>query len=321
MTKEIIRIKNEKALLEYLYRMLSLGYTDGITEQEYFNFIHTLEERVNSDDSIFAKKIELEYESFETVVEKAMNVLEKSVQRPKQPLLYKEINGNGIVVPTYDLTKIDSSEYKLFTYPKQMKITSDLLGEIIPKVSLSDYDFIRFENLEGAKKVASFYISEIAYRYIASKLNKNIIEAKSMDVENLVFGKEKDLLEPGINELFVKAYIHAVKIVSKLKDEEASRETITFSNNPDKPLAHANYLKMVLPEEIKELSKFSHKTYALNDPEIIVKTVGEFAKYESIACTQSDETGEWSDTYERENGEITEEHVKIMEKRIGNIIY
>ena len=42
MSKEIIRIKNEKALLEYLYRMLSLGYTDGITENEYFNFINSV---------------------------------------------------------------------------------------------------------------------------------------------------------------------------------------------------------------------------------------------------------------------------------------
>jgi len=321
MTKEIIRIKNERVLLEYLYKMLSLGYTNGITEEEYFNFIDTLEQRVNSDDSIFAKRIELEYESFETVVEKAMKVLEKSCKSPKQPLLYKEIDGTKMIMPTYDLGKIETSEYKLFTYPKQIKIEKDLFDEIIPKVTLSDYDFIKFENLEGAKKVSAFYISEIAYRYVASKLNQNINVVKSMNIDKYLFGNSEQLLEPNINELFIKAYIHATKIVSKLKDEESIRETIIFSNNPDKPLAHANYLKMVLPEEIKLLSKFSHKTYALNDSEITVKTIREYAKYESSTCIYSDELGYWSDAYVRENGEITDEYVKIMEKRIGNIIY
>ena len=132
MTKEIIRIKNEKVLLEYLYKMLSLGYTDGITAAEYFKFLNNLQERVNSDDSIFAKRIELEYESFEKTVERAMNVLEKSVQRPKQPLLYKYVNGSGIVLPTYDLPKIETSEYRIFTCPRQIKITKDLLETLKP---------------------------------------------------------------------------------------------------------------------------------------------------------------------------------------------
>lgn len=321
MSKEVIRIKNEKVLLEYLYKMLSLGYTDGITAAQFFKFLNTLEERVNSDDSIFAKKVELEYESFETVVEKAMKVLEKSCKKPKQPLLYKEVDGSGIIIPTYDLGKIDSSEYKLFNYPRQIKIEKDLLEEIIPKITLSDYDFIRFENLEGAKKVAAFYIGEIAYRYVSSKLKEDINVVKTMNIDKYLFGKPEDMLEPGINELFVKAYIHAIKIVSQLKDDEAKRETIILSNNPDKPLAHANFLKMVLPEEIRMLSNFSHKPYALNDPAIDVKTYREYAKYESSTCISSDETGQWSDVYERENGEITEGHVKIMEKRIGNIIY
>lgn len=321
MSKEIIRIKNEKALLEYLYKMLSLGYTDGITEREYFNFINTLEQKINSDNSIFAKRIELEYESFETTVEKAIKVLEKSCKRPKQPLLYKEVDGTKIIVPTYDLEKISESEYKLFNYPRQVKIEKDLFDEIIPRVDLSEYEFIRFENLEGAKKVAAFYIGEIAYRYVASRLKENINVVKGLNIDKYLFGNPEEILESGIKELFVKAYIHATKIVAQLKDEESIRETIIFSNNPNKPLAHANYLKMVLPEEIKELSKFSHKTYVLNNSEITVKTIGEFAEYESITCIASDENGEWSDTYERENGEITEEYVKVMEKRIGNIIY
>jgi len=321
MSKEIIRIKNEKALLEYLYKMLSLGYTDGITEREYFNFINTLEQKINSDNSIFAKRIELEYESFETTVEKAIKVLEKSCKRPKQPLLYKEVDGTKIIVPTYDLEKISESEYKLFNYPRQVKIEKDLFDEIIPRVDLSEYEFIRFENLEGAKKVAAFYIGEIAYRYVASRLKENINVVKGLNIDKYLFGNPEEILESGIKELFVKAYIHATKIVAQLKNEESIKETIIFSNNQNKPLAHANYLKMVLPEEIKELSKFSHKTYVLNNSEITVKTIGEFAEYESITCIASDENGEWSDTYERENGEITEEYVKVMEKRIGNIIY
>ena len=321
MSKEIIRIKNEKVLLEYLYKMLSLGYTDGITEQEYFNFVNTLEKRINSDNSMFAKKIMLEYESFETVVAKAMKVVEKSCKGLKQPLLYKEVDGSRIIVPTYDLERIDTSEYKSFVYPQQIKITKDLLEEIIPKVTLSNYDFIRFENLDGAKKVSAFYIGEIAYRYLSMKLRENINVVKTMNIDKCIFGKPEEVLEPGIKELFVKAYMHATKTVAQLKDEAALRETIIFSNNPDKPLAHANYLKMLLPEEIKELSSIYHKSYALNDSEITVKTLGEYAKYESITCVASDENGEWSDVYERENGEITEDYVKIMEKRIGNIIY
>jgi len=317
MSKETITIKNEKALLEYLYKRLSLGFTEPMTEDEYFRFINLLEERVNSDNNL--ERISFEREIFTDIVSKAMDILYKSGHNnASNPLLYKEINGVGVLFPTYELKPIEHGTYRMIEKPRQMAIARTLMEELTPKINLSTYDFIKFDSLDAAEKVAAFYINDIINRYIQDMVRLGVWPVEFTDADKYLF--EHNLATTfngeGTREVFINAYIHATRIVSELKDNVVNNETIMFSNNPNNTLAYANYLKMLLPEQLQFLIKYSHNPYALNDMAIDVSTRSSDAYFHAEACTYYDETGEWSNAYERNSGIIGSEHVKVMKKRL-----
>jgi len=320
MSKETITIKNEKALLEYLYKRLSLGCTDPITADEYFRFINLFEERVNSDNSL--EKILFERESFTDIVSKAMIMLEKYGCNNKcNPLSYKWTNGADAIYPTYDLKQIEYGVYRMVEQPRQMSIARTLMEELTPKINLSIYDFIKFDSSEAAQKVAAFYINDIVNRYIQDKIKMGLWPAEFTDVDKYIF--EENFAQTfnglGTKEAFINAYIHATRIVSELKDNAHPNETLMFSNNPNNSLAYANFLKMFSPEQLQFLIKYSHNPYALNDAAIDIYTESSDARFYTEACTYYDENGDWSNQYERNSGVIVGESVKVMKKRLGFI--
>ena len=312
MIKEIRKIENEKALLEYLYKRLMLGNTDSIKEEEYLNFISLLEERINSSS---LERIEFERESFSSIFEKVLNILNPSLE--VTPLIYSDTKG---IVPTYELTKISYSDYRMFEGIRENFIIGKLIEEITPKIELSTYDWIKFDSIEASQKISSFYIQELAQRYMKEMVTLGCFPIKDMDVDKYIFEQDlgKFFNSPGTKDTFIKAYIHSTKIISEMLDGLKNNEKVIFSNNPTKVLAYANYLKMILPEELKFLTRYNHKPYALNNPEIDITCSGSHVSYESVTCVSFDETGEWSDAYERESGTIDEECVKVMQKRLGN---
>ena len=320
MSKETITIKNERALLEYLYKRLSLGCTDPITEDEYFRFINLLEERVNSDNSL--ERVLFEKESFDDIVSKAMVMLELySCNNKSNPLSYKWINGVRALYPTYELKPAEYSVYRMIEQSRQTIIARALMEELTPKINLSTYDFIRFDSLDAAEKVASFYINDIINRYIQNVIRLGYWPSNFTDADKYIFGQNfaQTFNGNGTKEAFINAYIHATRIVSELKDNASNNETIMFSNNPNNALAYANYLKMLSPKQLQFLIQYSHKPYALNDASIYVSTKGSDACFNSVACTYYDESGDWSNHYERNAGIIDKEPVKIMQKRLENI--
>lgn len=321
MSKETITIKNEKALLEYLYKRLSLGCTDPITEEEYFRFINLLEERVNSDDSL--EKVIFPKESFTQILSKAMVMLQLySGNKNANPIMYREINGAGVVTPTYELKPIEYGAYRMVEQPRQMSIARTLIEELTPKIELSTYDFIKFDSLEAAQKVSSFYINDIINRYIQDMVRLGFWPSNFTDVDKYIFEQNfaQTFNGKGTKEAFVNAYIHATRVVSELKDNARTSETIMFSNNPNHTLAYANYIKMFTPEQLQFLIKYSHKPYALNDASIYVSTKGSDAYFNSVACTYYDEKGDWSNQYERKSSAIGREPVKVMQKRLRSTI-
>ena len=322
MSKEKITIKNEKALLEYLYKRLSLGCTEPITEDEYFRFINLLEERVNSDDTL--EKVIFPKESFTKILSKAMVMLQlHSGNKDANPIMYREINGAHAIYPTYDLKQIECSVYRMIEQPRQMAIARTLMEELTPKIELSKYDFIKFDSLEAAQKVSSFYINDIINRYIQDMVRLGVWPTEFTDVDKYIFEQDfaKTFNGQGTKEAFINAYIHATRIVSELKDNARNSETIMFSNNPNNTLAYANYIKMFSPEQLQFLIKYSHKPYALNDASLFVSIQSSDAYFNSVACTYYDENGDWSNCYERNAGVINGETVKVMKKRLGSIRY
>ena len=320
MCKETITIKNEKVLLEYLYKRLSLGCTEPITEDEYFRFINLLEERVNNDNSL--EKVVFPKESFTKVVSKALVMLRESDHNNiSNPLLYEEVNGVGMVTPTYGLKPIEYGIYRMIEQPRQIAIARTLMEELTPKINLSSYDFIKFDSLEAAEKVASFYINDIIDRYIQEMVRLGVWPAELTDVDKYIFEQNfaKTFNGQGTKEAFINAYIHATRIVSELKDNVENNETIMFSNNPINCLAYANYLKMLSPEQLQFLIKYSHKPYALHDVAIDISTGSADAYFSAESCTYYDENGDWSNQYERNNGTVSSESVKVMQKRLGNV--
>lgn len=320
MSKETITIKNEKALLEYLYKRLSLGYTDPITEDEYFRFINSLEEKINSDNSL--ERVSFEKESFTTTVEKTIAmILKNSCNNTNNQLLYKEVNGDGILFPTYTLKPIEYGVYRMIEEPRQMSIARTLMEELTPKINLSTYDFIKFDSLEAGEKVASFYINDIVNRYIKEKIRLGVWPPEFTDADKYIFEQNFSQTFNGLGtkEAFLNAYIHATRIVSELKDNAMDNETIMFSNNPNKVLAYANYLKMFSPEQLKFMISYSHKPYALNDAAIEASMDSKRVYFQSIACASCDEEGYWADAYDKKEYDVVEESVKVMKKRLGNI--
>lgn len=314
MTKEIRRIENEKVLLEYLYKRLVLGNTNGIKEEEYLEFLSLLEEKISNNG---LGKIEFSKEDFSSIYEKAMAILKRNAASSKLPLIYSDNLG---IIPTYDLRKISYNDYRIFDGSRESFIVNEVIKEITPSIVLSDYDWIKFDSIEAAQKIASFYIDELAKRYMKEMIILGYLQVENIDIDKYIF--EQDLGKffnlYGTKEAFIKAYLHSTRIISEVLDKRVSGEEVRFSNNPMKTLAYANYLKMILPEELKFLMRYSHRTYALNDPEINIASRNGNASYERVTCVSFDETGEWSDAYEREYGNVLEDSVKIMKKRLGN---
>lgn len=84
-------------------------------------------------------------------------------------------------------------------------------------------------------------------------------------------------------------------------------------------LAHANFLKFFIPEELSFLRQYVHHSYEERDSVITVTISQNEVTFQSSTCVFSDPYGDWSDDYNYKKGIIGMHPVEIMEKRIGII--
>lgn len=177
-----------------------------------------------------------------------------------------------------------------------------------------------FEKSDISKKVASFFINDLIERYVKSRISKGYWPSQCRDIDRYIFARDigKYIDENGTVDTFKKAYLYAIDAVCMLLKEEKT-EKLEISNNPYHMLAHANFLKLIMTEELSFLKQFSYNKYQVRDEAITVTISKNKVKFKSSACVFSDPYEQWSDDYEYKEGDIGTQFVEIMKKRIGII--
>jgi len=326
----VIVIEHERALIEYLYERLNKGITNGVTSEEYFEFINALVEKINSSESEFAITAKIENESFSDIAEKAKEITK--IQHWKDEIWQDGYGidfsstefGKGIIYPNYDLVKKSWNDYKLFRslgYPQQ--ITRDFLEKTIEAPNLSSYSLkqVSDKNFQVSKKIAALYVNELIKRYIKTRVEKKYWPIQCRDIDKYIFDRNIAALidEKGTAETFKIAYLQAIRVIAEMKESNSS-EYIMFSNNEANVLAYANYLKMIAPKQLEFLRSYEYNQYELHNASIDITTYGDVAEFKTSACNDYDPYGGWSDTYNHESGVINDGPVLVMEKRIGKIL-
>lgn len=318
--KEIINVKAESILAQYFQTLLTSGITIGITEKMYNDFVNELVNKVNTDTSEYAREIRVEPDSFENIVQR-MNKIhsERVVGVRLKSIIVDDGNKMFVALPTYELKEWRYDEFKTGLYGRQDKIFKEILQAKIASQILPESKVISKKD-DIAKKVASFFVNDLIARYVKSRISKGYWPSQCRDIDKYIFDRDigKSIDENGTADTFKKAYLHAVdEVCLLLADEEA--ETIEISNNPYHMLAHANFLKFIMPEELSFLKQYVHHKYEERDAAITVTISQNEVTFRSSACVFSDSYGEWSDDYKHEKGTIETKSVEIMEKRIGII--
>ena len=318
--KEIINVKAESILAQYCRTLLTSGITIGITEKMYNDFVNELVNKVNTDTSEYTRGIRVEPDSFENIVQR-MNKIhsERVVGVRLKSIIDDDGNKMFIALPTYELKEWRYDEFKTGLYGGQDKIFKEILQAKIASQILPESKVISKKD-DIAKKVASFFVNDLIARYVESRISKGYWPSQCRDIDKYIFDRDigKSIDENGTADTFKKAYLHAVdEVCLLLADEEA--ETIEISNNPYHMLAHANFLKFIMPEELSFLKQYVHHKYEERDAAITVTISQNEVTFRSSACVFSDPYGEWSDDYKHEKGTIGTKSVEIMKKRIGII--
>lgn len=322
MTQNIIKLKNEKILLEYLYNKLLHGNIKEITSSEYFNFIEELVERINKDESEFKKEVTYKKQSFEEIVNN-VNLLTKTYYADKNIKLSKDlITDQEIIIPTYGLTRINYHDYKSDLYGRQLDIYKELLKESIICDEICDFPLDKESDKKAniAKRVTSVFINDLIDRYVIYKISENRWPKQCQNVDEYIFKRDIASLidENGTKQIFQKLYLHALSMTLKMISKINDLDMIKFSNNPNNVLAYANFYKMISPQEFDFIKQFVYDRYEINNSSINVTVNESKVTFKTITCSNSDEYEYDDDTYDIKEGNVSDKQVKIMEKRIKN---
>jgi len=318
--KRELTINQGKVLLDYFARILSKGNTYGITEDMYFMAINEIVEKINESYLLFTNRVRIEDDSFEEIVEEA-NKLNRSC-KSKGIKLNTLNNGKLIAIPTYDLKKIQLSG-PIIGYNGEDSVLGTVLNERIPSIQLSNYELssAKIEDLEIAKKVSAFYINNLINRYVKDKIKNGYWPGQCRDIDEFIFEKDlgKIIYAKGTKNAFTLAYLNAIKVVCEMLESRKPDETIQFTNSDFDRLAHANYLKFVLPSELSFLRNYKYSEYQTHNSRLDISIEGNEVRYKTNTCVFSDPYDDFSDEYKQTSGVVGEEPVLIMEKRIGKI--
>lgn len=319
MSKKVI--KPESILAQCFSVLLKNGITNGITENMYNDFVDEFSKKVNIYSSRFGDEIIVEPDSFENIVQR-MNKIHSSTE---DGIRLETIIGDGdkkelIAFPNYNLARWKYDLFNMRLFESQEKIFKDtILSKSTQYFPTFSMEIIK-EIPDVAKKAASFFVNDLIERYVKSRISKGYWPSQCRNVDEYIFKRNigKCIDEAGTIETFKKAYVYAINVVCLLIADE-KKDTIEISNNPYNMLAHANFLKFVMPEEFSFLKPYVYNEYEEHDVAITLTIFQNRVKFRSSACVYSDPYGEWSDEYKYEKGEIGNQPVEIMERRIGAI--
>ncbi|MDD4283062.1 MAG: hypothetical protein PHX03_04650 [Bacilli bacterium] len=322
MTKKIVDIKSENVFLEYLYARLDKGITEGITEEDYSNFLNTIVNNINSDESDYSIRTIMPSDSFLNIAEKAM---EKTVLPYNKKLTGLDLK-NGILYPTYNLRKLEWNDYKLFRgFGRGQDLVNKTLEQHIKVPNLSEYPLNESnnDNFETSKKVAAYFVNDIIERYLKDRVEKGCWPKQCKDSDEFIFKRNigKLIDEKGTKENFKIAYYQAIRVITELlENKESLSDNLIVSNNDKFCLAYANYLKIITPEALSFLLPYRYNEYQLRNARIDVSIINNQTQFKTSECIYSDPYGDWSDDYSRKEGIINDVPVLVMEKRIGKIL-
>lgn len=321
MTKnDVIIVKPENILAQYFRTLLENGITQGITVRMYNELVDELVRRINSDTSEYCQKIKVERTSFKNIVQEVNERLWSRAVSIK--LKNTTVNGKKtlIALPTYELKRWGYDKFKTGLYGRQEDFLEEIMKEKMKSQFITPGKKFISKRSDIAKKVASFFVNDLIERYVKSQINEGHWPSQCGDIDKYIFDRDigKYIDVNGTAEIFKMAYLHAIDGVDLLL-ENNKKEAIQISNDPYYMLAHANFLKLIMKEELAFLKQYIHHEYTLNDSTLIVTISSSEVLFKSNTCTFSDPYEEWSDEYETNKGTIGMKSVEIMEKRIGKV--
>jgi len=323
MNKKTKNIDSEKILLEYFYKLLENGNTNGITEVMYFQVLNEIKEKVNALSTSFAYQVEIKQDNFENIVNNANALNESKSGRLGKGIIIEKINSNRLIaLPTYNLIKYNNRKPIIGHYGED-KCVDEVLSSKVKPITLSKYDIteVSEEKLDTAKRVSALFINELIQRYVKSKIKQGTWPSQCSNIDEYIFKRDiaKVIDEKGTKTNFKKAYLQAIRVVCQLLEDAKTNEIVQISNSNVEALAYANYLKMISPKSLEFLKEYSYNPFVINNSRINLRIDGKEIYYETRACTFSDPYGESSDEYRITKGILGKEPVRIMEKRIGKI--
>lgn len=319
-----IKIATEKALLEYLFERLSKGITEGISCEDYYEFLNEVVKNINEKQSKATSKICYEEEPYEDIAQRAKELTARSYSRDVMGIDIRD----GLVYPNYNLVKdsfgITREKYSTFDAHSRQNIMSETLEQYVksPKLSKFSCSKVSDHNFELAKRIGSYFINDLIARYINEVSKKGYWPSQCKNIDEYIFKRDIAPLidEPGTKRSLTNAYYHAIRVIANmLEDYSNGSEKLGFSNDKRQLLAHANFLKMVLPKSISFLSYYTYNECELRNAKINVWVIDNSAHYDNSECIFSDPYGEWSDDYKNSKGILDDAPVYVMEKRIGKI--
>lgn len=310
MLSSKVCVRQENLLTMYFYERLKNGITEGVMEDEFKNLMTMLQEG--------NELCHFEPESFEGVVNKANNMNAINTAG----ILLKEVKGDLIAEPTYNLKMLSPNRYNDGAWVIQKDIIKkDVESKKMPFIyNVETLDCYKGEIISIAKKVASFFVNDSIERYVASQIQKGRWPIQCENIDEYIFAKDiaRYINEDGTRKTLQQVYVHSIGCVCDTLKERQQDEAIQFSNNPYNLLAFSNFIKFYLPSQFSFLSSLVYNEYE-NNKKINVYVGIESLSFSSLCTTYSDPYGEWGDEYLKKQGVIDDACVEIMEKRVGII--
>lgn len=308
-------IRPEKLLLAYLNFLLINGYTDGITEEEFFKFVDEMNYEFLKEEN----KCEVQRDGIYKVVEDA-NYLNRC--NSKSGIYIEIVDGKLTILPTYDLKSDMEHEYLLslgFSY-NQIGILNKLFSKKLKKVSCEFFDFrnLSEEKRNLAKKVGAFIVNDLLQRYIKFEVSRSRWPIQCLDIDKYIFKKniaqyiDLECTLAKCEEL----YAQAVRVVYTLLNNHNNSSKILFSTNRVNCLAYANYKKILAPKEFSFLEEFEE--YAVKEKEFLnIRIENGIAMFSEEKYMYAYDGYHLIDVKEQI---ISEHEVSIMDSRIASVI-
>lgn len=341
MPNKILFEKKMKAedILKWILRvMLKEGVTCSISKKDYeaicLNYVNDLRSDFDTSINIIGDT------DFLSIVD---SVEWKRGNKIEVCRVEGEDDTNSFIEPLYDLVddnrdafwREESSRY--FTLPFksivmlhfQTEFAEQKLDDVIEKYTFFRH-LIEEENskrYQMVKNVAGLIVDDLIHRYVESNIKDRKWPKQCKDIDKYIFTRDigSAIDEYGIRELFIKLYIHSINVICKLLKESKS-QVIELSNNTYFMLAHANYLKILMPQELQFLRKYVrignniYNSYYSREESFVIEINQDNAVLTGNICIDSYKYGYLSYTYKYyKNDNVSDEFSSIMEKRIGEM--